>query len=403
MPGGGHALDAASLVDIAANVAGGLAVQLIGISTISHALQQALGSSLSAAIRASCSHPVTAFATGAVATAALTSATATSMMVVEFLESGAMTFADSLPVALGINIGSTVAPLISRVLPLTRFGLAIVGLAYFARMLITTKPSLQPSQLNQQRDDCPPPHDPPPARPEKTKESDNVATRNAIAAAVSGKVPAGGIAWYWIATAFIGLGQLFLGMHLLSAAVSPLKAHEPFRELLLQLAGSPWQGIMCGAVLTLVVQSSTAAIAIAAELTASGTMPAELAIAIAVGSNVGTCATTLAAAQGKSAAATRFAIAYLFFKIAGAVAVLLVFPHFVQLCVAAAAASRAVPGPVGSALACSWSHTLFNLALAVAFLPFSRMLVGPLSWLVGAGKVTPVSDDVAAIGKPKPE
>jgi phosphate:Na+ symporter len=397
MPSGSLDLDGAALGAIAANMAGGLALQLMGISSVSQALQQALGPRLPAVIRASCSHPVTAFATGAVATAAMTSATATSMMVVEFVESGAMVFGDSLPVALGINVGSTFAPLISRVFPLARFGLAILGLAYFARVILTQKPSKPSASAPGFRPATAAPAAPAPSASEQAPESrDDPADEQAT-------VGGAGIPWYWIASAIMGLGQLFLGMHLLSQAVAPLKKHEPFRDLLLKLADTPWQGVLCGAVLTLVVQSSTAAIAIAAELSATGTMPAQLAVAIAVGSNVGTCATTLAAAQGKSKAAMRFALAYLLFKVAGALAVLPLFDSFVMLCTSAATAAGAHAGPQAAAMACSWSHTLFNVALAVVFLPFSRALVTPICWLVGPPREPPGSGPPATSIKPKPE
>jgi len=305
------------------NGAGSLAMQLVGISMLSGSLKSAMGGGLAGAIRASCGSPWLGFVTGAGATAALTSATATSLMTVEFLEAGAMPFGDSLAVALGINVGSTAAPLISRVVPVARFGLGLVGLAFFARSVLR-KP-------------------------------------------VTG---VSGPAYHWLTSA-MGLGLLLHGMHSLSSTVRPLRAYEPLRDVLASMAGSPVPGAAAGAVLAVVLQSSTATIAIAAELAAAGTMPVPVAVAIVIGSNVGTCATTLVSAAGQSAAAWRFAVAYLAYKLAAAIALLLAFPLFVA---ASGHVAVLVTGSAGPAVVCTLSHVLFNALLGLVALPFTEVM-----------------------------
>lgn len=316
--------------------AGALALQLFGISTLSSNLQAALGDELAGAIQLSCGHSVSAFATGAAATAALTSATATSMMVVDFVDAGVMTFSDSLAVALGINVGSTAAPLISRALPIAKAGLPLIGICFFARTA-TAKPG--PS--------------------------------------------ASGLA-FRLLTAAIGLGMLLAGMDLLSAALAPVKSLPVLRDALLALSGSPALGVAAGLLLTLLVQSSTASIAIAAELAASGAMPLPLAVAVAVGANIGTCASTLAAGWTGSRSAWRFAVAYTAYKVLAAAAVMPVFGSFVEASRWAAGLTGPADEAAGVAVACSAAHVLSNAALALVALPLVRPAAAAMDYVVAA-------------------
>jgi phosphate:Na+ symporter len=298
------------------SVAGTLALQLHGIATISRSLRGALGARLPALIHASCNHPVLGFLTGTAATAALSSSSATSMLVVQFLQSGAMTLEQSLPVALGIHVGSTVAPLLAAVVPVSRFGLPLAGLAYFVSTFVkhTAKHVL---------------------------------------------------------TALWGLGLLLLGLSLLSHAVSPLRSHEPVRQTLALFDGKPLLGAVAGGVLTVLVQSSTAAIAIAVQLASAGTVSERLAVAMVIGANVGTCVVTVVAAAGKSSSAWRFSVAYLVFKLVGAVLALLFFSGFVH---ASERLSLLVSRDRSAADVSSWSHVLLNAGLAAAFLPITPFM-----------------------------
>ncbi|KAA0148402.1 hypothetical protein FNF27_07454 [Cafeteria roenbergensis] len=256
------------------------------------------------------------------------------MMVVDFVDAGVMTFSDSLAVALGINVGSTAAPLISRALPIAKAGLPIIGVCFFARSA-TSKPGPSSSGLA-----------------------------------------------FRLLTSCMGLGMLLAGMDLLSAALAPVKSLPPLRDALLELSGSPVLGVAAGLLLTLLVQSSTAAIAIAAELAASGAMPLPLAVAVAVGANVGTCATTLAAGWAGSRSAWRFALAYTGYKLLAAAAVLPAFGSFVEASQWAASLTGPANEAAGVAVACSAAHVLFNAALAAVALPLVRPAAAAMDLVV---------------------
>ncbi len=114
----------------------------------------------------------------------------------------------------------------------------------------------------------------------------------------------------------LGLGLVFYGMGLMSEAMKPLRSYEPFLEILASME-NPLLGILAGAVFTALVQSSAATVGIAIAMASEGLLALPAGIALAMGANIGTCATALLAALGKPVEAIRTAVVHITFNIAG--------------------------------------------------------------------------------------
>ena len=168
-----EATDDVNLVMLALNLFGALSVFLFGMSTLSSGLKSALGSRLKDIIQTSCSHPALAVVTGTVATGALNSATAVSVLVVEFVQSGDMSFQQSLGVCLGICVGSTLTPYLVA-FKLTQYALPLAALGKAISSLSGSK---------------------------------------------SGK---------HVGSAVFGMGLMFLGMGHMGASITPLRSYPPF-------------------------------------------------------------------------------------------------------------------------------------------------------------------------------
>ncbi len=162
--------------------------------------------------------------------------------------------------------------------------------------------------------------------------------------------------------AILGFGFLFLGMKLIADGTVPLKANQLFADVLTALVGLPVIVLLLSAALTAAVHSSAAVIGLALSLAQSGLIPLEGAIPIIFGANVGTAGTALVASVGTNAEARRVAVAHAAFKFAG-VAVFLPFSGLFVDVVRLTASD--VPRQIANA------HTLFNVGLAVLFLPLA--------------------------------
>ena len=177
---------------LCSNFLGGLALSLYGLSLTSKGLKGLLGEQLREAIRSCCGNRFSGFATGTVATALLSSSTATSLLVVSFVESGDMTFEQSLGVTLGINVGSTVAAQLVA-LKLTRYALAFVAAGYG---LMSCKFGFEQP---------------------KTGQSNGPGPRQ-----------------YALGESLFGLGLLFFGMDTMGVAMGPLQTYPPFLNFLVR-------------------------------------------------------------------------------------------------------------------------------------------------------------------------
>ena len=304
---------------------GGLALFLYGMEVLGDGLKKASGGKLEMILEKLTSNKLMAVLLGAGVTAVIQSSSATTVMVVGFVNSGIMKLSQAVGVILGANVGTTITAwllsltevegtgFILKLLKPTSFSpiLAIVGVA----MLMMGKK-------------------------EKHKN---------------------------IATIMIGFAVLMFGMDTMSNAVKPLADMPEFQQVLLMFS-NPVLGMLVGLVLTAIIQSSSASIGILQALCISGAVSYSTAIPIIMGQNVGTCVTALISCTGASKNAKRAALIHLYYNIIKTVTFMAVFYalnaviHFTFLEEAASALGVAV------------IHTAFNVAAVVLIFPVTFIL-----------------------------
>jgi phosphate:Na+ symporter len=254
------------------------------------------------------------FALGAVFTAIVQSSSAVSALTIALINGGMLSFTGSLAVLLGAKVGTTItAWLVS---------FKLTGIGAFA-IIAGTVISMLP-----------------------------------YGARVVGK-------------SVFYFGLIFLSLDLISTALKPFQ-HDPRLIEMLLLASTPWVGVMVGAVVTALLQSSSVTAGLSVLLVQQGVLDPTAAIAIVIGANVGTCATSLIASLPMEKPAKRAALAYLLFNTTGAVLILPFIRPF------AAFALAQVDSP---AVAVALAQLLFNLATAAFFLP----LLGPIGRMLDPG------------------
>ncbi len=304
---------------------GGLALFLYGMKTLGSGLEQLSGDRMRSLLERLCSTPLRGVLVGAVVTAAIQSSSATTVMVVGFVNSGLMQLSHAVGVIMGANLGTT---LTSWLLSLT----GIEGDNFFIRLL---KPSsLAPILVF-------------------------VGVVLIMFTKKEGKRRVGGI--------LSGLGILFFGMQMMSDAVEPLAEMPEFTRIL-TLFSNPLAGLLAGIAVTALIQSSSASVGILQALSASGGVSFSAAIPIIMGQNIGTCVTTLISCIGASKNARRAAFIHLYFNVLGT-AILLAAFYGLHAIVRFDFYDRAVT-PLNIAVI----HTLFNVISTVILFPFSSLL-----------------------------
>lgn len=275
--GGGGAAPPLDWFHLVSHVVGGVALLNFSLSTVSRALRTAFGPRLRDAIRRATRTRARAFATGVAVTALLSSATASSLLVLAFVESGDMTLSQSLGIGLGIGLGSTLnAHLLS--LSLSRYAMALVAGGYALH------------------------------------------SWGGGGARVAGN----------LGEATLGLGLLFASTSVISSALAPLKSHAPFVAFIGSLR-NPALALLVSALAAVAFQSSNTVIAIVIMLAQQGFLSSEGCCTLVLGANVGTSVTPVLAALGKRREALRVAVAYLALKVAGIASLLPLLGRFVGL------------------------------------------------------------------------
>lgn len=302
---------------------GGLALFLYGMKTMGDALSKLAGGRLEHILEHMTNHPLKAVALGAAVTAVIQSSSATTVMVVGFVNSGIMKLSQAVGVIMGANIGTTIT---SWVLSLS----GIDGSSFFIRML---KPS----------------------------------SFTPILAAV-------GVIFLLflkndkkndIGTILLGFAVLMFGMETMSGAVKPL-ADVPEFTRLFTVFENPVLGMIVGAVLTAVIQSSSASVGILQAICATGSVSIGAAIPIILGQNIGTCVTALLSGVGAGRNARRASLVHLYFNLIGTISFMIIFYtmnfflHFSFLKNAAGAGTIA------------FIHSLFNIGATLLLLPLSK-------------------------------
>lgn len=307
---------------------GGLAMFLYGMDAMGDGLSKLSGGKLESILEKLTSNRLMAVLLGAGVTAVIQSSSATTVMVVGFVNSGIMKLSQAVGIIMGANIGTTMT---SWLLSLVE----VEGTNFFMQMLKPT--SFSPLlaligiiMIMTAKDDG-------------SKKKD-------------------------IGTILMGFAILMFGMDTMSGAVKPL-ANDPNFTSILTMFSNPILGVIAGAVLTAIIQSSSASVGILQALCATGAMNFGSALPIIMGQNIGTCITAVMSGMGASKNAKRASMIHLYFNLIGTVVFLVVFyiiNAFVQF--------EFLNGPA-SATGIALVHSIFNITCTICWFPFANVLV----------------------------
>ena len=304
---------------------GGLALFLYGMNAMGDGLAKVSGGKLEKILENLTSNPIKAVLLGAGVTAVIQSSSATTVMVVGFVNSGIMKLSQAVGVIMGANIGTTI----------TSWILSLTGIQSDNFIIQMFKP---------------------------TSFSPVLAIIGVIFILFindSKKKDIGSI--------FIGFAILMYGMDMMSSAVKPLAEVPGFTNLLLKFS-NPLLGVVAGALLTAVIQSSSASVGILQALCLTGAVPFSAAIPIIMGQNIGTCITAILSAIGAKKNAKRAAAVHLYFNLIGTVIFMTVF-YLINAVVGFSFFHQAAT-PAGIAVI----HSVFNVTATIILLPFAKGL-----------------------------
>ena len=309
---------------------GGLCLFMFGMNIMGQALERSAGSRLQSLLGKFTSNKAAGFVTGMGVTAIIQSSSATTVMVVGFVNSGLMTLKQAINVILGANVGTTIT---SWILSLS----GIEGDVWYIKML-------KPDSF--------------------TPILALVGLIMFMACKSSRKKDFG--------TIFLGFATLMFGMSTMSSSVAGLKNVPEFTEIFAFFTGDtlgffgPVLGVLAGAVLTAIIQSSSASVGILQALSTTGAITNGAAFPIIMGQNIGTCVTALLSSAGANKNGKRAAIVHLFFNIIGTVIMLTVF-YIVK-------SFMPIFDNSTDELQIAIMHTIFNIACTVILLPSSALL-----------------------------
>ena len=321
----------------ALNLIGGLSLFLFGMNVMGQALERRAGGSLRTLLEKMTSNKFAGLLTGLVVTAVIQSSSATTVMVVGFVNSGLMTLRQAIHMIMGANIGTTV----------TAWILSLAGISsgnFFIRLL---KPS----------------------------------SFTPILALI-------GIVKYMFTKddrkkdtglILLGFATLMYGMESMSAAVAGLGQVPAFRQLFVMFR-NPVLGVLAGAALTAVIQSSSASVGILQALAATGQVTYGAAVPIIMGQNIGTCITAILSGIGANKNAKRAALVHLSFNVIGTAVWLSVF------CLVKWLLAPGLLNESASLMGIAVAHSLFNLLCTILMLPLSNLLERLVCVLVPDGK-----------------
>ncbi|MBR2013223.1 MAG: Na/Pi cotransporter family protein [Clostridia bacterium] len=330
---------------------GGLSLFLFGMSIMGDSLERRAGGRLKNILSRLTSNALVGLLTGLGVTAVIQSSSATTVMVVGFVNSGLMNLRQAIPIIMGANVGTTVTAwilslsgisgdhLFIKLLKPTSFTpiLALIGIALFLA-----------------------------GRNGKQKDSGSI---------------------------LLGFATLMFGMDAMSDAVKGLAEVEGFRALFL-LFKNPVLGVLAGAVLTAIIQSSSASVGILQALAGTGQVSYAAAIPIIMGQNIGTCVTAMISSVGTNKNARRAAAVHLAFNIIGTVLGLLVFG------IVGSIFAPPILEQGASIFGIAVCHSIFNVFCVVALFPASGLLEKLANRLVPAGEETVTELDERLLAAP---
>ena len=316
---------------------GGLCLFLFGMNVMGQALERRAGNSLRPLLAKMTDNKFKGFLTGLGITAIIQSSSATTVMVVGFVNSGIMTLKQATNVIIGANIGTTVTGWILSLTGISgdNIWISLLKPSAFVPVLALLGVILLMSS-------------------KKTRTKDT-------------------------GTIFLGFATLMFGMETMSGAVSGLRDVPAFRQMFIAFT-NPLLGVLAGAALTAIIQSSSASVGILQALALSGQVSYGAAIPIIMGQNIGTCVTALISSVGTSRNAKRAAVVHLSFNVIGTVVWLTAF------CIVRAVAAPAILGESATMYGIAIAHSAFNIACTAILLPASGLLEKLAVRLVPDGK-----------------
>ena len=317
---------------------GGLGMFIYGMQIMASGLENAAGNKMKKLLEALTRNKFLGVLLGAFITAVIQSSSATTVMVVGFVNAGIMNLTQSMGVIMGANVGTTITGW-------------LVSSAEWAEFLNPTK--LAP-----------------------------IAIILGVVVMLTGKRKSSKD----MSSIIVGFGLLFVGISSMSSAVSPLKDVEAFCNLFVKLGGNPFLGILVGAGVTAIIQSSSASVGILQSLAAAGLVPFNAAIYIIMGQNIGTCVTAMLSSMGTKKNAKTAALMHLLFNIIGTVifsAIAIAFFTIVNPAWSHGSISQTQISTV---------HTIFNIATTILLFPLS-------DWIIKlAKKIGKVRDEAPKAG-----
>jgi len=308
------------------SMAGGLGLFLFGIRTMGDGLENAAGAKLKRMLEVLTGNRFLAVLVGFVVTAIIQSSTATTVMVVGFVNAGMMSLAQAVGVIMGANIGTTVTSLL---IALNFSSVAAASVLVGVILMLASKKTV-------------------------------VKNLGAI---------------------FTGFGLLFLGIDMMSDSMAPLRDSAGFMNFIVTVSESPLRplfGIILGIVMTAVLQSSSASVGVLQTLAMQGLVPLKFSVFVLFGQNIGTCLTALFSTVGAKKNSKRAAVIHLLFNLIGTgifILIALLTPYVEWI-------EKLSPDPMTQI---AISHIVFNIVSTVVMFPFAKVLV-KLSCLLVPGK-----------------
>ena len=300
-------------MNIIISLMGGLGLFLYGMNLMGEGLQKSAGTKLKKIIKLLTSNLFMGVLVGTGVTAVIQSSSATTVMVVGFVNAGIMTLKQAIGVIMGANIGTTVT---AQLVSFDVTGMAPVALGVgIILYLFGNKPRIKN-----------------------------------------------------IAEILIGFGILFTGMDFMKMAVEPLRDYQGFTDLLVTFGRYPLLGLLLGFGITAIIQSSSASMGMLVALAAEGLVPLSAALPILYGQNIGTCVTSLLSSIGANKNARRAAMMHLIFNVLGTV----IFLIFLNKPVVSMVTSW---DPSNVARQIANTHTLFNIISVLILLPFTNLII----------------------------
>ena len=302
---------------------GGLGLFLFGMHTMSEGLQQSAGERMRSILDQVTRNRVVGVGIGTLVTAIIQSSSATSVMLVSFVNAKLIRFRQTIPVLLGAAIGTTITAQIIA-FKITEYSLLLVAVGYFLQIL---------------------------SKKEEFKSVGN---------------------------SLFGFGVLFFGMSIMSDAMAPLREWTPFIDLLLKLE-NPLLGILVGAAFTALIQSSSAFVGIMIVLASQGLLSLDASIPLLLGSNLGTTVTALLSSMKAGKEAKKVALAFLLIKFISVV----IFAGWTAKLAGMLfqfTPEASMPRLIANA------HTLINVVLMLVVLPFTPQLAWLVDRMIGKGK-----------------